>query len=321
MTEEKINELVKEYMERELIRQSEGIHTNTIIGNLKKLYMGLMSVYNNINDTNTYDYDLNKFSKCDVFDSISLVNKVLKSNYFDIDMNSLYSNGVLNPIYKENINEYKDTIIKYLEGRLSMEGKNYSVEYPSSNTLFDAIILIHEKGHFINKPNNRRTLLSETTSIYLEKVMCEELDNLGFTNESNLMRSVRYDTIKNNINGLLSDIMLLDTYITFGSINKENFNKLYKMNYEEVLKSTSKESFYRVERLIPYIIGLYLSGYMLNKTKEDPSFKYNIKVFSENMFSKSYQELFCILGIDNLDKSFIESNGIYINSENNSKVK
>ncbi len=313
MTEERLNSVLEEFLEREFLKRELG-YDNSFLHDLPILYKITEIVCEILNKLEIKNPQIKGLTKMDITDKITLVKEVLASSGIDINVDEVLNNGTLNAKYSNGICEFQNNIRKYFIGSVSNKCKNYSVDFPNSGYAIDAIVLSHELGHYVNNPDYKNnSLLDETTSIYLEENMLKKFEELGLTNEIDILRNFRNrDTLKNALD-CKNTISILITYITFGKVTKENYNKLFRNNdYDILINEIKKDNIYKFIYQLPYVVGTLFSSYFIKKIKEDPSFKFNVNMFSKNIYNQSFEECLSIVDINLSElkklKDYLENN-------------
>lgn len=235
--------------------------------------------------------NLRGLSKMDLLSKIKLLKEFYKEYNINIDIEKLIQNGSINPRFLD----FKSVSIdKYTNAYYLNNNGNDDIFFPNSNLTLDFVFIAHELSHFSNKPNSsdQACILSEALAMYTESLACSFLENRGYKNESMLFKLIRLNNMRDCISSTLGSVEAKLTYITFGKINKENYSKLFKnRSYEEFLNNLpSKKDFDKVTISVRYIFGLLLSGYMINKIKNDYSFFQNIENLNNSINSLSFFE-------------------------------
>ncbi len=329
MTEEKVNEFCKEYINWLKQRRGNGID-GFVSNNLKIFYLVSSVVENNLRKYENIEetkYSVSDFSKMDFFDKISIIKNFFEKINMKLDVEKCVNDGTIQPF----IIDFKiDNIKQYMNGHGRADKKgNVDVTFPNSGLALDMVIMAHELAHFPHKltmnSSEELATISEAVALYVELQSYDYLSSLGYVNESKLFKEYRMKKVYEDSKKYVNLISILLTYINFGSLSKENFNKMFgDKDYHETLKGIkSRNDFYRIESCMRYTFGLLLATYMYEMVKNDFSFTENINIFSKNLNYFSFYDSFKILGITSLEEETIMklSSSMYEYNNKNSITK
>ena len=304
MTEEKLNIILNEYIEWLSFKNDDSY--KGFYMNLKMLYKICIIMANGL-DIKQKDINVEDLTEINLFDKSDIIKNFFKEVNIDIDVETLINNGTIN-FSTFDKNDIKNNLIKYLNGHCQKtSNNNYDILSPNSNLILDSIITAHELGHYTCKTDNTSalgSLFEETSSLYAELLYYDYLNKHGYKNECDILKSIRLSKVIDISKKYIPILKILDVYITFGTLSKENYNKLYNDDYNKVIsKINDSELFYRIKRDLVYVVGMYMAIIMRNKFKNDYSYSQNIKNFNKNIDNMDFSEISNILDIDFMDDS------------------
>ena len=304
MTEEKLNIILNEYIEWLSFKNDDSY--KVFYMNLKMLYKICIIMANGL-DIKQKDINVEDLTEINLFDKLDMIKNFFKEVNIDIDVETLINNGSIN-FSTFDKNDIKNNLIKYLKGHCQKtSNNNYDILSPNSNLILDSIITAHELGHYTCKTDNTSllgSLFEETSSLYAELLYYDYLNKRGYKNECDILKSIRLSKVIDISKKYIPILKILDVYITFGTLSKENYNKLYNDDYNKVIsKINDSELFYRIKRDLVYVVGMYMAIIMRNKFKNDYSYSQNIKNFNKNIDNMDFSEISNILDIDFMDDS------------------
>lgn len=261
-------------------------------------------IYENIdNDNNIQD-----FKKIDFFNKIDLSKTFFEKINLNVDIEKAVNDGTID-CYETNFD--LNNIKSYLNGHVrGFDNNNFDVLFPNSGLALDLIIMLHELGHYTNKPNNEKdiSILSEGIALYTELQSYDYLSELGYKSEVDFHKKFRMKKIYKDVVKYCDILPYFLTYINFGDLTKENFEKLFndKDYYETINNIEYKDELFFSLLDMRYIFGILLATYMYEKVKEDFSFTENINKFNKNLTKVRFDESLKEIGIENLDRYSIE---------------
>lgn len=307
MTEEKVNEYCKEYINWLKLRQNDGI-TSFVSNNLSEFYLVACVVEENLReyeDAREVQYDANTFYKMNFFDKIDIIQNFFKSINMKIDVEKCIKDGTIRSFY---IDFKGDNVEQYMKGHGNAdENGNVDVMVPNSGLALDMVIMMHELSHSLHRLtmncNKQTAIVSEAIALYTELQSYDYLNNLGYTNESKFFKVYRMK----KVHEYASLILIVLTYINFGNVTQENFNKLFddKDYYKTLEGIKSKEDFYKIESNMNYVFGLLLATYMYETVKNDFSFTENINILNKKIKYSSFNDNLETIGITKFDQETI----------------
>lgn len=252
--------------------------------------------------------NMENFKKCDFLDKINLARNFFQNINLDVDVDKAVNDGTID-CYHTNI--LVNNIKTYLKGHVRVvDNNNFDVLFPNSGLAVDLVIMLHELGHYANKPNNKNevSILTEGVALYTELQSYDYLSELGYKSEVDFYKIFRMKKICMDVRKYCDILPYFLTYITYGDLTKENFEKLFndKDYYETINNIEYKDELFFSLFDMRYIFGILLATYMYEKVKEDFSFTDNINIFNKDLTKESFEENLKKLGIENLDRYSIE---------------
>ena len=326
--EEKINLYCKDYIEWMNAKGNLGMDIFPFY-NLDSFYnvcFALNEAFKNYKFKD--DVDTKDFVKMDFFNKVDLVKDFFKSINMDIDVEKSLQDGTINPSFIEF--NYEDMSAYMKKGRTNIDvNDNGDVTFPNSGMLLDSIVMVHELGHYTNRLNHspQSAIMSEVVAIYTELQFYDYLSNLGYDNETHFFKDFRLKDTKKLAQKCLSSISLLLTYMKYGTLNEENYYKMFPNNnyLDSLNKINDKHDFYSISMNMNYTVGFLMATYLYGKTKEDFSFTENINVFNKHLNEHSFYENLNMLGVPNFDKENVVNISKYaigyLNQDNMIKAK
>lgn len=322
--EEKINLYCKDYIA--WIRKKYEIGEDIFIYyNLKYFYLVCNIIRESLENLKFEDelsWNINYFNKIDFFSKVNIVKKFFKDINMNVNIEKCLQDGTISPFYID----FKGSNIKeYMKGHGQVDNnKNGEVMFPNSGFLLDIVIMMHELGHYANKPINNQqvSLISEAIALYTELKSYDYLSSLGYDEEVKFFKNFRFKNMYKDAERYTNSISLLLTYINFGNITKENFYKLFpQKNYSDILDAIKgSEDFYSIFKGMNYMFGLLMASYLYENVKEDFSFTENINILNKNLNNSNFYEILKILGIKSFDEDSIYKLSFsirkYINDDN-----
>lgn len=326
--EEKINLYCKDYIEWMSAKGNLGMDIFPFY-NLDFFYNVCFTLNEAFKNYRFKDVEIEKdFVKMDFFNKVNLVKDFFKSINMNIDVEKSLQDGTINPSFTEfNYENIKDYMKK---GRTNIDvNDNGDVSFPNSGMLLDSIVMTHELGHYANRLNHtsQSAIMSEMVAIYTELQFYDYLSNLGYDNEVRFFKNFRLKDTKKLSEKCLSSISLLLTYMKYGTLNEENYYKMFPNNnyLDSLNKINDKYDFYSISMNMNYTVGFLMATYLYGKTKEDFSFTENINVFNKHLNEHSFYENLNMLGVSNFDKENMVNISKYVigylNQDNMIKAK
>jgi hypothetical protein len=263
--------------------------SNIILSNLN-LMIKICELYSELNedlvDVKFSNVNLETYPKLDLFTKIDLVKKLFKKYNYPISdemFEKILSDGTIDFREYSYDKDYLPNIQSgIVDGSAGIKDDYRFVSTPNTGYITDAVILAHEVAHYIVGISENATdhMISESLAIFTEFLMEDELSSMGYDNEMNYVRKLRF---KNTLNKcfLIRVLAFVNVYLTFGDFSYESYKKIYGKMTEDIYNSELlkvKDYFNnKVDDLYPqrslyYIFGCVHAYYMYDKLKKDPSF-------------------------------------------------
>lgn len=263
--------------------------SNIILSNLN-LMIKICELYSELNedlvDVKFSNVNLETYPKLDLFTKIDLVKKLFKKYNYPISdemFEKILSDGTIDFREYSYDKDYLPNIQSgIVDGSAGIKDDYRFVSTPNTGYITDAVILAHEVAHYIVGISENATdhMISESLAIFTEFLMEDELSSMGYDNEMNYVRKLRF---KNTLNKcyLIRVLAFVNVYLTFGDFSYESYKKIYEKMTEDIYNSELlkvKDYFNnKVDDLYPqrslyYIFGCVHAYYMYDKLKKDPSF-------------------------------------------------
>lgn len=263
--------------------------SNIILSNLN-LMIKICELYSELNedlvDVKFSNVNLETYPKLDLFTKIDLVKKLFKKYNYPISdemFEKILSDGTIDFREYSYDKDYLPNIQSgIVDGSAGIKDDYRFVSTPNTGYITDAVILAHEVSHYIVGISENATdhMISESLAIFTEFLMEDELSSMGYDNEMNYVRKLRF---KNTLNKcfLIRVLAFVNVYLTFGDFSYESYKKIYGKMTEDIYNSELlkvKDYFNnKVDDLYPqrslyYIFGCVHAYYMYDKLKKDPSF-------------------------------------------------
>lgn len=282
MTNEELKVKIDEFL-------SKNKFSNIILSNLN-LMIKICELYSELNedlvDVKFSNVNLETYPKLDLFTKIDLVKKLFKKYNYPISdemFEKILSDGTIDFREYSYDKDYLPNIQSgIVDGSAGIKDDYRFVSTPNTGYITDAVILAHEVAHYIVGISENATdhMISESLAIFTEFLMEDELSSMGYDNEMNYVRKLRF---KNTLNKcfLIRVLAFVNVYLTFGDFSYESYKKIYGKMTEDIYNSELlkvKDYFNnKVDDLYPqrslyYIFGCVHAYYMYDKLKKDPSF-------------------------------------------------
>lgn len=268
---------------------SKNKFSNIILSNLN-LMIKICELYSELNedlvDVKFSNVNLETYPKLDLFTKIDLVKKLFKKYNYPISdemFEKILSDGTIDFREYSYDKDYLPNLQSgIVDGSAGIKDDYRFVSTPNTGYITDAVILAHEVAHYIVGISENATdhMISESLAIFTEFLMEDELSSMGYDNEMNYVRKLRF---KNTLNKcfLIRVLAFVNVYLTFGDFSYESYKKIYEKMTEDIYNSELlkvKDYFNnKVDDLYPqrslyYIFGCVHAYYMYDKLKKDPSF-------------------------------------------------
>lgn len=82
-----------------------------------------------------------------------------------------------------------------------------------------------------------------------------------------------------------------------------------------------QEDFYKIEKMMNYMLGFPLAIYMYNMVKDDFSFSENINTFNKNLADFTFEQSLNVIGIFDIKKDLMEKIPELIETYENQRIK
>ena len=319
--EKSINRLINQIFEYHYDEDSAIFH------NIKLFEEAFYIIKNNLqhiyDDNNENKIDWYKVKHADFLKKVSIINDFFKYLNIDYDINVPLSDGtfVINTNSFEEIMQDQSLIHNGSCGYDHyIDGGNY-IEVSNNDLIVDAIIWVHELGHYHNITNapepEARKFLTESMAFTYEFIFTDYLKSIGYVYEA-----ISYkinDTI--NLFKISYECFILIKffliYDTFSEINRENYLKIYKNDYyeQELERTLNIIQTINIFLMIEYTIAAGLSLYMYYEYKKDHSFIKTIEQFNNAIKSKPFFDCLKLLGFNVSDNYYKEEKGDSLNAK------
>ena len=227
-------------------------------------------------------------------DKIDLIEDFYKTYGFPYSINEAVTNGSLDI----TVNDYASETDLYAGKTLGIakfEGEHIDVQCGDYGTLFDTVSWVHELAHYnnISKTNEKEnSLLTESMSFTMTLIYYDYLKERGYTEANDYYIRQFYSNFL-IIEEYYFFIMFLMIYNETGDIDYESFKQIlgetehyndYIENaYSLLLEEELEELLWHVLGALRYIIADYISIYLYEEYKEDPSTIERIIRFNEKI--------------------------------------
>ena len=289
MREFEVNKTCEEYVNWIIKRKGLDINDNFVLSNLSLFYIMTVKLVNCLKEC-SFKKNIessNHFSKMDFMGKVITAKDFFKQINLNVDVEECIKDGTIEPFM---INFSKNNMKRYLNGHGQINSNGTGeVVFPNSGLVLDLVIMNHELGHYANKPNDKEgvSILSEAVALYTELQTYDYLFSLEYEIEADFFKNLRISWTYKDAIRYSNLISILLTYLTYGSVTKENFERLIKdKDYYNTLNSIEKkDDFFSLSIIMNYILGILLASYMYEKVKDDFSFTENIRGTRKIIFS------------------------------------
>ena len=282
MTNEELKIKLDEFLSKNKLSGITLANLDLII-KISELYLDLKE---ELADVKFSSVDLENYKRLDLLTKIDLVKKIFKKYNYPISnetIDKILSDGTIDFREYEYDKDYLPSVHEgIVAGCAGIKDDFRFISIPNSGYITDAVIFAHELAHYtVGIPENTIDHMeSESLAIFTEFLMEDELSNMGYDNEMNYVRKLRF---KNTLNKcyLIRVLAFVNVYLTFGDFSYESYKKIYGKMTEDIYNSELlkvKDYFNnKVDDLYPqrslyYIFGCVHAYYMYDKLKKDPSF-------------------------------------------------
>lgn len=314
MTKAEIDNACKDYENYMFERKKVGVDTFEY-DNLKMFYK---VVYFLKNGLEPWYYGMKFFiprvdelSKADFITKIKISADFFKQINYNVDVEKFVRNGVVNPF--DATLDFKK-ISSYLKGHGQINKDNGDIAFPNSGLAMDLLIMIHEFGHAANKTSDEKVknILSEASALYVELQSYDYLSSIGYEREVKFMKSWRMKLLYEDSKKYLT---ILSALLSRKDVTFKGETDYYSL---EMIK---QEDFYKIEKMMNYMLGFPLAIYMYNMVKDDFSFSENINTFNKNLADFTFEQSLNVIGIFDIKKDLIEKIPELIETYENQRIK
>lgn len=292
----------KELIE-ECLRDYESVSPN-----LKHLYSVFADISNmyvdKMKDLLFEENPIIQYEEMHISDNIKLVREFLSNidKQYLRDFDSALNDGTFDLFLPE------DDLIERPEYPITTTKPQASISIPITNTIEDALIIIHEFFHFNNDNENLitiREIFTEMISIYYELRYCLFLIEKGYSNIS--LNNYIYSRINNTFdsaNNLYFSSSVFDIYHYTGDINKNNikflskYRNTYKQNISDLKNIIYDEDFEEIITSfiddIGYVLGTLLTFVSI---KQPEIYDLKMKYINDNINNIKIEDLLKILEV------------------------
>ena len=276
MTNEELKVKIDEFL-------SKNKFSNIILSNLN-LMIKICELYSELNedlvDVKFSNVNLETYPKLDLFKKL-----FKKYNYpiSDEMFEKILSDGTIDFREYSYDKDYLPNIQSgIVDGSAGIKDDYRFVSTPNTGYITDAVILAHEVAHYIVGISENATdhMISESLAIFTEFLMEDELSSMGYDNEMNYVRKLRFKNTLNNCY-LIRILASINVYLNFGDLEYDSYKRMYSKMNEEIYKNEilKVKEYFNIsidkldsQRGLYYIFGCVHAYYMYNKLKKDPSF-------------------------------------------------
>lgn len=314
MTKAEIDNACKDYENYMFERKKVGVDTFEY-DNLKMFYKVVYFLKNGLEPW----YDELKFfipkacelSKADFITKIKISADFFKQINYNVDVEKFVRNGFVNPF--DATLDFKK-ISSYLKGHGQINKDNGDIAFPNSGFAMDLLIMIHEFGHAANKTSDEKVknILSEASALYVELQSYDYLSGIGYEREVKFMKNWRMKLLYEDSKKYLT---ILSALLSRKDVTFKGETDYYSL---EMIK---QEDFYKIEKMMNYMLGFPLAIYMYNMVKDDFSFSENINTFNKNLADFTFEQSLNVIGIFDIKKDLIEKIPELIETYENQRIK
>lgn len=314
MTKAEIDNACKDYENYMFERKKVGVDTFEY-DNLKMFYKVVYFLRNGLEPW----YDgmkffiprLDELSKADFITKIKISDDFFKQINYNVDVEKFVRNGFVNPF--DATLDFKK-ISSYLKGHGQINKDNGDIVFPNSGFALDLLIMIHEFGHAANKTSDEKVknILSEASALYVELQSYDYLSGIGYEREVKFMKSWRMKLLYEDSKKYLT---ILSALLSRKDVTFKGETDYYSL---EMIK---QEDFYKIEKMMNYMLGFPLAIYMYNMVKDDFSFSENINTFNKNLADFTFEQSLNVIGIFDIKKDLIEKIPELIETYENQRIK
>lgn len=308
MTNEELKVKIDEFLSKNKLWNVVLNNLTTFI-NMSELYSELQE---ELVDVKFNNVDFENYPRLDLFTKIDLVKRLFKMYKYPINddiINNILNDGTIDFREYSYDKDYLPNIQSgIVDGSAGIKDDYRFISTPNTGYITDAVILAHEVAHYIVGISENATdhMISESLAIFTEFLMEDELSSMGYDNEMNYVRKLRF---KNTLNKcyLIRILASINVYLNFGDLEYYSYKRMYSKMNEDIYKNEilKVKEYFNIsidkldsQRGLYYIFGCVHAYYMYDKIKNNHSYIDNIY----KAYSIPYR--------DDLE-SFSEALGIY----------
>ena len=224
MSDDELKEKVKELVDK--IADEELLNDLGAFIQIAKTYIKLGPY---LIDFKYKDINMRQISDMDISSSIKLT-KELFSKYCvqlqNIDIDKLINNGVI--VFNDPSNSRSD-YDKIIGSTSVVWNETPKVTITNNGKVTDAVMFSHELAHYIYgcPESYNDTFKSEIYAIFVESLMLENLDKMGYQKDTRLFTKIRVANAYNCTKEIYNTLYVLETYMAFKDISKERMSRLF----------------------------------------------------------------------------------------------
>lgn len=224
MSDDELKEKVKELVDK--IYDEELLNDLGAFIQIAKTYIKLGPY---LIDFKYKDINMRQISDMDISSSIKLT-KELFSKYCvqlqNIDIDKLINNGVI--VFNDPSNSRSD-YDKIIGSTSVVWNETPKVTITNNGKVTDAVMFSHELAHYIYgcPESYNDTFKSEIYAIFVESLMLENLDKMGYQKDTRLFTKIRVANAYNCTKEIYNTLYVLETYMAFKDISKERMSRLF----------------------------------------------------------------------------------------------
>lgn len=244
-------------------------------------------------------------------ESILLAQDFFDTHNISIDINKIISNNILtfhrnekkiDPFYN-----FKTSGLSYYDGNVKKMNINLEM------TIFDSMIMIHEIMHYLNQPDDDRSinnhLLTEALSFGVETIYLDSIVNSKYKEDAIdcLINIARSNYMQMNIGYDIYKIIYF--YKEKKDLSKEKYEEMFDDdNYQRMLDNFDEYILTR-KSIFNYtwnVLGYPLAVYLFEEYKKDNNFTQKILEFNNSLFGNDFNLSLKTIGLDSLDMTKIK---------------
>lgn len=231
MSDDELKEKVKELVDK--IDDEELLNDLGAFIQIAKKYIKLGPY---LIDFKYKDINMRQISDMDISSSIKLTIELF-SKYCvqleNIDIDKLINNGVI--VFNDPSNSRSD-YDKIIGSTSVVWNETPKVTITNNGKVTDAVMLSHELAHYIYgcPESYNDTFKSEIYAIFVESLMLENLDKMGYQKDTRLFTKIRVANAYSCTKEIYNTLYVLETYMAFKDISKEKMSRLFPgLSFEE----------------------------------------------------------------------------------------